>query len=315
MLSITRNQYERGLLSTFAVLFAGIANMIVTSTALKLVDLFGGDNSAWTKTVVIYAVIGMISHLICIFGIKERVQDEESPDQPHQADARFSDVLKSLVKNKYWLMNLTGFCLYWIAYSLQFGSSLYYSENILGDAGHYAVYQNAFIIANMTALVVLFIPLKKFGKAACYRAGTLAALIGHICLVVLPPSLSVAIAANVLHGIGMGYLCTCAVAMNADTLDYSEWKSGIRAAGMGTAVIGFSQKAGTGLGAAIMGYVLNMGGFDGTAAIQADSALTAVKATYTYIPLAIYTVIFLLMLRYDLDKRYTEVMEGLKGRK
>lgn len=64
-----------------------------------------------------------------------------------------------------------------------------------------------------------------------------------------------------------------------------------------------------------MGYVLNMGGFDGTAAVQADSALTAVKATYTYIPLAIYIVIFLVMFRYDLDKRYTEVAEGLKGRK
>lgn len=74
MVSITRNQYERGLLSTFAVLFSGIANMIVTSTALKLVDLFGGNTSAWTKTVVIYAVIGLISHFICIFGIKERDQ-------------------------------------------------------------------------------------------------------------------------------------------------------------------------------------------------------------------------------------------------
>lgn len=315
IITITRNQYERGLLATFGNVFGAIANVIVTSTALGLVNMFGGDTAAWTKAVAVYAVIGLASHFVFIFGIKERVQGVNEDSGVREEKISFGKGVKSLFSNKYWVMNLIGFCLYWVAYSLQFGASLFYAENILSDVNSYTIYQNAFNIVFPFAIASLFIPMKKFGKAKSYKAGVIIAIVGYVLVAVMPRNLVALMIANALQAIGMGFLCTCALAINADTLDYSEWKSGFRVVGMGSAVVGFSQKVGMGLGAGILGYILSFSGFDGTASVQPASALTAIRALYTFLPLAIFIVIFFTMFRYDLDKRNEEIAEGLKQRR
>ena len=101
---------------------------------------------------------------------------------------------------------------------------------------------------------------------------------------------------NVLKGIGMGAAGGMSLGMVADTIDYGVKKTGIQVAGIGNAGISAAQKLGLGLGTAVMGWILDAGGFDGQAAVQPASALTAINFCYTWIPLILMSITFILML-------------------
>ena len=47
-------------------------------------------------------------------------------------------------------------------------------------------------------------------------------------------------------GLGLGAINTLIFALQADTVDYGEWKSGVRAEGGSYAVLSFTRKAGQG---------------------------------------------------------------------
>ncbi|MBN2910020.1 MFS transporter [Polycladomyces sp. WAk] len=77
----------------------------------------------------------------------------------------------------------------------------------------------------------------------------------------------------------------------------------------------FGTKVGTGLGSALIGWILALGGYVGGSATQTDSALLAIKALFIYIPLAIGVIQFVLLLFYKLDKEYPLIIQELHQRR
>ena len=62
-------------------------------------------------------------------------------------------------------------------------------------------------------------------------------------------------------GIGLGVINTLIFALQADTVDYGEWNSGIRAEGGSYAVLSFTRKTGQGIGGAVAAYTIGLGGY------------------------------------------------------
>ena len=104
-------------------------------------------------------------------------------------------------------------------------------------------------------------------------------------------------------------------AMCADAIDYGEWKSGISMAGLGNAVLQCCSKIGLAIGTALLGIVLNIGGFDALAEVQTDSGLQALIQGYAWIPAIFSAMIVLVMSRYKLDKIYPTFIEELRARR
>lgn len=84
---------------------------------------------------------------------------------------------------------------------------------------------------------------------------------------------------------------------------------------MGVAAVSFGQKIGTGLGSALFGIILSMGGYDGTVEVLSSSAIHSIHLDYTWIPLILTVVSLVLMMRYDLDSKLPEVQAELKKRR
>lgn len=70
--NITSNPYERGVLGIFVLFGATFGTLAVQSTVDAATKALGGDQRAWQIVVGIYAICGLILHLICFFGTKER---------------------------------------------------------------------------------------------------------------------------------------------------------------------------------------------------------------------------------------------------
>ena len=63
----------------------------------------------------------------------------------------------------------------------------------------------------------------------------------------------------------MALLNTMTWALEADTVEYGEWKTGIRTEGATYAAFSFIRKVGQAIGAAVAGYALAWAGYNGAA--------------------------------------------------
>lgn len=68
---ITQDQYERSVLSIFRMLLATVGTLIITNLTLPMVQFFGENSSAWTKTFAVFGVLSVIVFLITFTGTRE----------------------------------------------------------------------------------------------------------------------------------------------------------------------------------------------------------------------------------------------------
>jgi GPH family glycoside/pentoside/hexuronide:cation symporter len=91
---------------------------------------------------------------------------------------------------------------------------------------------------------------------------------------------------------------------------------GVRITGMTNASNSFVGKLGGGVGSSLIGWVLAAGGYD--AFLGAGGGLgnltgalkTSVFALNSYIPLAMFIVIFLFLFRYDYEEKLPEIIKS-----
>lgn len=112
-------------------------------------------------------------------------------------------------------------------------------------------------------------------------------------------------------GVGAGLI----FAMMADTVDYGEWKSGVRAQGLLYSAASFGVKVGMGLGGALGGVILSMGGYVANSTAQSESALAAISFNYLWAPIIGQIIMITLLLFYRLDKDQPVMMRELEERR
>ena len=103
----------------------------------------------------------------------------------------------------------------------------------------------------------------------------------------------------------------------ADALTYGNLKSGIDTVGLGNAGVSAAQKIGMGLGTAVFGFILSASGFDGSLDIQGlrqpESVTTAVQFVFTWIPLIMFAVVFVVLLLFFHLERDLAKLKAEKG--
>lgn len=218
-----------------------------------------------------------------------------------------------LIKNKYWIMLTGSFAVYWIGYTLMNSGHIYYAQYILGDQGYQPVIANVIQVVTLIAMLAAFIPMRLLGKGNSVRIGALIAVIAYALQIFVARDYTGILICSALKGFGYGMFCAVIGGMNLDALDYGEWKFHKNVTGMGVAAVSFGQKVGAGLGGAIFGLVLDMGHYDGTAAVQAESALRSISINYTWLPLICAILSLVFMLGYNLDKKLPQIREELKN--
>lgn len=308
--NITANSYERGILGIFVLFGATFGTLAVQSTVDAATKALGGDQRAWQIVIGIYAVIGLLLHLLCFLGTKERVVEAESKEK-----LSVKAEMGALFKNKYWLLAI--FTALAVMFFTNFTGSagVYFAKGVLGDTANYAKFANVFSIMQIISLLVVFIPMKKIGKRNTLLMGLVILVIGMVIQSLFGDNLTTLIACSVLKGIGGGFAAGVAYGLVADTIDYGEWKTGVKAEGVGMAAMTFVTKVSAGFAGAIIGWANDAGGYDASAAVQSEGAVAGLKLCFSYLPLVCCVVGFVLMLLYDLDKFFPQVQADLQKRR
>jgi GPH family glycoside/pentoside/hexuronide:cation symporter len=122
-------------------------------------------------------------------------------------------------------------------------------------------------------------------------------------------------ALQIAIGLALGPKSPLAFAMYADTADYNEWRTGRRATALTFAAATFSQKLGTALAAAVMGWVFTALGYVANAA-QTPKSQVGIVMLISFIPAVFAFLAVGVMVFYQLDDRQmAQIQSDLAKRK
>ena len=308
---ITQDQYERSVLSIFRMLLATCGTLIITNLTLPLVEYFGNNTSAWTKTFCVFGVLAVIVFMINFFGTKERVQASATTVKD---DLPLSKGIVVLFSNKYWIMITLTLVLIFINYALNGGAAVYYSKVILNDATLVGPMNLVSCVVQIVCMLFTAFIIKKIGKRNMLILGALVYGLGFL-MFAFGNSYTWIMLASAVKGIGNAGIASCMFAIVSDTIEYGEWKTGFRTEGLINSASSFGFKVGNGLGSAMLGWILALGGYLETAAIQSDSAVFAINSLFIYIPVIAVLLEVVIMYFYALDKEYDGIVSDLKNGK
>ena len=314
---LTDDSMERSRLSILRLIFAYAAQTLINSTTLLLVRGLGDGTetgqAGWTGAMIVIGMASFALALVTFFTTRERVGGGTEEDGK-RLSVRTS--MRSVLHNRYLLLLLGAMLFSFTANALGSGAAAYYAESVLRDVNATTHLTNASTIA-MVAGLILIVPfaLKRFSKRAIYQAGIAATAVAGFLSCIAPDSLPLLVAMNAVKGVAMGATSSMIYAMFADAVDWGEYRTGVRTAGLGTGLLQCMGKFGIALGTALMGVVLGAGGYTAGAGVQPEGGLSALIAVYTWIPGVILTVSLGLMLAYTLDGVYPKVARKLQERR
>lgn len=312
---MTQDPYERSVLSIFRNLLATAGTLTINTFTLPLVEYFGNNASAWTKTFVAFGFVSIAAFLCTFFGTKERVRANETGEQKVEENVPFVTGIKALFQNKYWIMMTGMLALFFLMYSVNGGATVYYAKDILGDKNLVSTINGIFNIVQILGMFFIAMLVKKFGKRNVFSLGLILDIIGMLVLNFSGGSMPIIVVSSVIRGIGNACGGATMWAMVSDTIDYGEWKTGYRTEGLVNSACSFGYKIGNGIGSALLGVILEVGGYVGNAAAQTASALTSIKICFVWIPIAVYVCGLIIMKFYHLDKEFDGILADLKARK
>lgn len=300
------NQMVMVKLNSYGGIVVTIGCAIVSMTFPMLVTSMGTTASGWSKIMAIYclplAIIGMLRFVL----VKEVVQTDTGED----AKVDLKEIAQVFQKNKYVYMTCSMSLLYSI--TLGISASSYYFTYVVGDLNKYMT------IASLTMplmLVMFLFPalMKKMRLSRIVMTGAALGAIGYVVNFFAGANLPLLMVGGLLVGLGGLPIAYVSGMMGLDVAEYNAIQGLPRAYGTLAAFGSFGSKVGSGVGSAILGFVLGAGGFlsagaDGVAVMnQPESAIFAIRLLYGLIPAAIFALIVVTLHFYDLEKRLPEL--------
>ena len=204
--------------------------------------------------------------------------------------------------------------LFFLMYSVNGGATVYYAKDILGDKNLVGTINGIFNVVQIAGMFFIAMLVKKYGKRNIFSLGLILDIIGMLVLNSSGGQMSIIVISSVIRGIGNACGGATMWAMVSDTIDYGEWKTGYRTEGLVNSACSFGYKIGNGIGSALLGVILEVGGYVGNAAVQTASALTSIKICFVWIPIIVYVCGLIIMKFYQLDKEFDGIITDLKKR-
>lgn len=310
--SLTSNSNERTVINTVRMVFAIVGVVIVSAGTMPLVNAFGGGNEAkgFFVTILLFSVIALLLFLNMFANTKERVKAIDEKPLPFRVG------VQALKGNTPWLIMLLLGLFMWITTAIQGQTSIYYMTYYMKKPELISIV-NSMQLLMIVSMVFAPFAVKKIGKRNTILIGSIVSIGGYIVAIVGGNAHSVPglLSGLLISGLGMGVGAGLIFAMMADTVDYGEWRSGVRAQGLLYSASSFGVKVGMGIGGALGGLILSMGGYVAKSDVQSSSALAAISFNYLWAPIIGQVIMIILLLFYRLDKIQPAMLRELEERR
>lgn len=307
---LSNDAQERTVLSSVRIMFSFIGSTIVSVATLPLVNWFGAgnQNQGFVYTATIFGILSTVLLFVSFFNVKERYVIT-----PERMTLRRA--WQGLKDNTPWKVFATNILFMWGAFFLQSGALIYFFKYYVGNTALTSIAAGiASFVPLLGTLTVPFLA-KRLRKIQVYQLACGINLGGMVIMMLSGVNVWGLMSGAVLLALGFGQRNAIYFSMQADPVDYGEWKTGINTAGILTSVNGFIGKVAMAAAGALSGFMLSATGYVAEAQ-QSEAAIMAIKACYLWIPAGLIVISMLWMGRfYTLDKQYDEIQKQLAQQK
>ena len=246
---------------------------------------------------MIFAAIGLALYLWCFASSSEAVE--------RSADAVGLRDTVSMIRHNRPLLLLCASSLLFLTGMFSLSTvAVYYARDVLGNADLYIVMTLVQTVSMVAAAALVPKAVTAIGKKRTYVLAGALAVVAAVAFALAPGSTpAIGIAAYGILGLGFGAINTLIFALQADTVEYGEWRSGVRAEGASYSVLSFTRKAGQGIGGAAAAYTIGLGGYVTGAASQSDAAVNSIRIAAGIVPAVVVAAAAAVMLAYPLTER------------
>lgn len=311
----TKSVEERGKMGISRAIFGYIIGIVVAIFLIPITNMLGGDQNAWIKLAIIFGIVSAISLLITFASSKEQNTEALVNETAEEDNVSFKESIVLLFKNKYWVIMLFSMFILNVIASLSTSTGIYYTKYILGNENLVAVMGSIGLIPVIVGFALTGPMIKKLGIAKTIKIALLIGILASIVRAFTPYSFTSAIVCGAFITFATIPMMAVGGVLVVNTIEYGEWKYGKRIVGMTNSAGSFGMKVGSGLGAAMIGWILALGHYDGTLAAQPDSAIITILILCVYLPLVLFLILYLLIRKYDLEAKYPQIVKELEERK
>ena len=298
---ITDDSEERTKLTTARMLGASFGTLTISALGFPIINWFGsGDESLG------FIYLGVCSGLAAIFiltitvkTVRERNFNLEIAQLP-----KFSEVSMSIVNNYAFLIVFAS-TLTLITTSIMFNKNLiYYTKYALDLHEHQGLILGVSSASAFLAIPVWAYSALKIGKRNSWLISMILLVFSFLFFYFYPiKNLLELLTVLAVLGIGNGATGVLFWSMLPDTIEYGEWKTGVRTESSLYGFMTFAQKGGIAISALILGVLLTNIGFVPNA-IQTEETLENLKTLMTFIPLSGVVLSFMLVYFYPVDSKF-----------
>ena len=295
--AMTQDPDGRAKLSSSRAVAASVTILGIAVVVSPQVSGSGDLQRSLTLTTIVFAAIGIALYLWCFATSREAVQRDAE-----QVSLR--DTMAMIRHNRPLVLLCASTLLFLTGMFAQQTVGVYYARDVLGNADLYIVMTLVQTIGMIVAAAVVPKAVEALGKRRVYLVAGMIAAAAALAVGVAPGSApALAIACFGVLGIGLGSINTLIFAFQADTVDYGEWNSGIRAEGASYSVLSFTRKVGQGVGGAAAAYTIGLGGYVSGAAGQTGDAVTSIRVAIGVVPAVVIVAATAVMLTYPLTEK------------
>ena len=313
----TASQQERGNMGTWRAGAGYVSGMIIAVAIIPITNMLGGDQAAWIKFSAVLAVVAVICLLITWKTGKETnpVMEAENNAGVQDEALPFKEAITNLFHNKYWVMVLIMGLAVNITYGLANSAGTYYAKWIYGNDNLVGIQGAIGMIPTILGFILVGPMIKKLGVTKTLKVSFFIGMAGNALRLLNPYNF---VYNTVLGCFGtfanIPMMCLLGV-LTAMTIDYNEYKFNNRMLASSQAACGFGSKVGNGLGASLVAWCLAIASYNPEAAVASTAVKQAVFAFNIYVPLILFTVLFILSIKFDLEKKLPQIHAEIAQRK
>jgi GPH family glycoside/pentoside/hexuronide:cation symporter len=263
---------------------------------------------------IIFGIVAAIGFLITFFNTKEHVREEKLVEEKEHTTW---ERLASMMKNTPWIVITLLMLVSSISQTVLSSIQVYYVKYYLGLPETFA---GTVLLVSMAGMFIgIFIGPFILAKTDFRKAmivATIIGIIGRIILLLIGKSQMGLLIISAVTTLASGIPSVAIYAMFGDTVEYGEWKTGVRSEGLTFCSFTFAQKVAAGVGGFIVGMILGNLGYDAELAVQSTRVVNGIIFTFIAIPIILAVLTIVAILFYKLDRKtYNQIILELKERR
>jgi len=296
---LTANPDERVSVQSYRFVCGMLGGLLVTACTLPLVEYFGKGDQAlgYQRTIMAMSVFGVVLFWVCFAGTKERLAPPSDQKSSIKAD------MASLLKNDQWRILCVAALILLTGMVIRSTLAIFYVKYYLGRADMVTAFMTVGMVANILGCAMASPLSKRVCKVKAYIGlQFIAAALCSASFFIRGDQIALAFVAYFLWCFFLQMATPLLWAKMADTVDYGQWKTGVRITGMVYSAIVFFIKMGLAIGGAMAGWLLAYYGYE-AGVEQSEETKQGILLSFTIFPAISSLLVAFVMRRYTLNQQ------------